>query len=57
MRVISVHDILGSPSLLTPRQNHKWLESLNSIFGQPLMNEHWPGAAVAVSVIAPMPAE
>src|SRR5512147_1922390 len=36
MRVISVHDILGSPSLLTPRQNHKWLESLNSIFGQPL---------------------
>src|SRR5512147_88509 len=36
MRVISVHDILGSPSLLAPRQNHKWLESLNSIFGQPL---------------------
>src|SRR5512132_215849 len=36
MRVISVHDILGSPSLLTPRQNHKRLESLNSIFGQPL---------------------
>ena len=35
MRVISVHDIFGSPSL-TPRQNHKWLESLNSIFGQPL---------------------
>src|SRR5512144_1476196 len=39
MRVISVHDILGSPSLLTPRQNHKWLESLNSIFGQPLRRD------------------
>src|SRR5512132_3150666 len=36
MRVISVHDILGSPSLSAPRQNHKWLESLNSIFGHPL---------------------
>jgi hypothetical protein len=36
MRVISVHDILGSPSLLPSRQNHKGLESLNSIFGQPL---------------------
>jgi tetratricopeptide (TPR) repeat protein len=34
--VISVHDILGSPSFLAPRRNHKWLESLNSIFGQPL---------------------
>ena len=36
MRVVSVHDILGSPSLLTPGQNHKWLEPRNSIFGQPL---------------------
>src|SRR5512147_345036 len=44
MRVISVHDILGSPSLLTPRQNHKWLESLNSIFGQPLSLFHHTGA-------------
>src|SRR5512144_2970613 len=42
MRVISVHDILGSPSLLTPRQNHKWLESLNSIFGQPLRSTGVP---------------
>src|SRR6266511_1717126 len=40
MRVISVHDILGSPSLLAPRQNHKWLKPLNSIFGQPLRPEN-----------------
>ena len=47
MRVISVHDILGSPSLLTPRQNHKWLKSLNSIFGQPLS----PAVVIGVLVL------
>ena len=53
MRVISVHDSQGSPFLLAPKQNRKWLESLNSIFGQPLKLLDYNLARSTKSVVYP----
>ena len=36
IRVTSVHHLLGSPSLFTPRQIHEGWNHFDSIFGQPL---------------------